>query len=128
MSTYTKEQLALIEEHRNWNVEHIDWHDSTIEHFIQTAKDFGIETDGAQISFSGFWSQGDGASFTFDRAKAYDVIMAHVAIDQNPEYNSIDEMTDYVKEFYALGTRLLERSAQNVYASAATRPPGQVST
>ena len=55
----TKDEL--IEEHRDWNVEHIDWWDSTYDMFKEDMQAKGIEVD--RMYFSGFWSQGDGACF-----------------------------------------------------------------
>jgi hypothetical protein len=39
-----------------------DWHDMVIEGFKEDMKEIGVEVD--KVQFSGFWSQGDGASFT----------------------------------------------------------------
>ena len=58
-------KAALIERHRDINVENIDWWDCVYDDFIATAKTKGFEIDfHKSIQFSGFWSQGDGASFT----------------------------------------------------------------
>jgi hypothetical protein len=61
---YTPRQRKLIDKHRDWNVEHIDWWDCTYDDFVEYAAERGFTTDHKNISFSGFWSQGDGASFT----------------------------------------------------------------
>lgn len=63
----------LLEEHRNTNVEHVEWWDYVYEQFDEQMAEVGIyvnrETYGRQglqrlrIYFSGFWSQGDGACF-----------------------------------------------------------------
>jgi hypothetical protein len=62
--TYTAKQRKLIEKHRYWNVEHINWWDCTYDDFVEYAAKRGFDTMPKSISFSGFWSQGDGASFT----------------------------------------------------------------
>lgn len=52
---------------RNWLVEVASehgWWDSTYEHWIDLLKEKGINTDAEKITFRGFSSQGDGASFT----------------------------------------------------------------
>lgn len=49
-----------IEKRRNWNVEH-DWYDCIYDQFMEEHPQY----KDCQISFSGFSSQGDGASFTF---------------------------------------------------------------
>lgn len=103
MTDYTPAQLALIEEHRDWNVEH-DWWDSTYEDFCNVALSFGIHVKCDDIAFSGFWSQGDGASFTFGNVNAYDVIVAAIKVEQSGEYGP----GGYVDEFTALGKLLLD--------------------
>jgi hypothetical protein len=55
----TKDEL--IEEHRYWNVEHIDWWDGVYDNFKADMQAKGIEVD--KMYFSGFCSQGDGACF-----------------------------------------------------------------
>lgn len=67
---------ALLEKHRDTNVEYVEWWDSVYEMFVEDCAEKGIEVDthtirtmgGKQaqrrsIYFSGFWSQGDGACF-----------------------------------------------------------------
>jgi len=54
-----------IEKARQWLIEGATdhgWHEYTIDMWKQALASIGIED--AEISFSGFWSQGDGASFT----------------------------------------------------------------
>jgi hypothetical protein len=63
--TYTPKQRRLIERYRDINTDY-DWWDCTYDHFIEKAAAKGFETDAKSIQFSGFWSQGDGASFTGD--------------------------------------------------------------
>lgn len=54
-------KASILDKHRNWNVEHVEWWDSTYEMFKEDMKDIGIRVD--NMYFSGFWSQGDGACF-----------------------------------------------------------------
>ena len=51
----------ILDKHRHWNVEHIDWWDGVYEQFGEDMEEIGIEVD--NMYFSGFWSQGDGACF-----------------------------------------------------------------
>lgn len=51
----------ILEKHRHWNVEHIDWWDSVYDSFTYDMAQIGIGVD--RMYFSGFWSQGDGACF-----------------------------------------------------------------
>jgi hypothetical protein len=55
----------LIEKYRYINVEHgEDWHDFVFEGFIERMRKVGIGIEASNIQYSGFCSQGDGASFT----------------------------------------------------------------
>ena len=54
---------AFIDKHREFNVGH-DWWDSTYDNFNHICEILGIDLDKDEPSFSGFWSQGDGASWT----------------------------------------------------------------
>ena len=55
----------LIEKYREINVNY-KWWDSTYDDFNRICEILGIELDRHEPSFSGFWCQGDGASFTGD--------------------------------------------------------------
>lgn len=54
---------AFIDKHRDFNVGH-DWWDSIYDDFKYICEILGIELYKNEPSFSGFWSQGDGASWT----------------------------------------------------------------
>jgi len=56
-----KVSAELIDKYRNFNVEHVEWWDSTYECFSNDMQDVGIDVE--RMFFSGFWSQGDGACF-----------------------------------------------------------------
>ena len=58
----TKDEL--IEEHRDINVDYRGWWEFTYEDFIERLAEAGITVTTSDISFSGFWSQGDGAQFS----------------------------------------------------------------
>ena len=62
MTDYTERQMALIEQYRDFNVEHVEWWDCTYDDFRNDMEKVGIRVK--NMNFSGFWSQGDGASFT----------------------------------------------------------------
>lgn len=57
-------QEKLIENNRHALVEFDDWHDPILEGFIEGMAEKGHTIDPDNISYSGFWSQGDGLSFT----------------------------------------------------------------
>lgn len=52
----------VIENNRDINVDHNDWHEYVIDNFVHGMNKAGVED--VEASYSGFWSQGDGASFT----------------------------------------------------------------
>lgn len=56
-----RQRDEILDTHRNWNVEHIDWWDGVYDCFKADMDAIGIEVD--KMYFSGFWSQGDGACF-----------------------------------------------------------------
>lgn len=53
----------ILEKERHINVDY-EWWDSTVESFQEELEVLGFAN--SDINFSGFWSQGDGASFTGD--------------------------------------------------------------
>lgn len=57
---FTDEQRELIDKYRDINTDH-NWWDSTYDYWTETLLEKGIDPD--DFAFSGFWSQGDGASF-----------------------------------------------------------------
>lgn len=65
--TYTFDQLSdklkeeAIERNRDINL-FDDWHDYVIDGFKEDLEEVGVEVD--DVQYSGFYSQGDGASFT----------------------------------------------------------------
>lgn len=57
-------QAKLIEENRDCLTQWDDWHDPIIEGWVEDMNDRGHDIAAKDVSYSGFWSQGDGASFT----------------------------------------------------------------
>ena len=55
-------QETTIENFRDINVEFFDWHDCELDYWKERLAEMGFMD--AEIQFSGFWNQGDGASFT----------------------------------------------------------------
>lgn len=82
-----------------------EWWDSTYEDFIEVALRLGFAVDKKDVRFSGFWSQGDGASF----AGRYACSASHSAAIK--EYAPKDEV------LHALAERLdaLQVAAQLQY-------------
>lgn len=62
--TYTEREQRLIEKYRDANVEFADWHDPSLESFVEVCGEWGMGIEQQDITYTGFWSQGDGASFS----------------------------------------------------------------
>ena len=60
--TTTKYSQAFLDKHRHFNVEH-DWWDAVYSDFLSVCSILGIQLRQDEPCFSGFWSQGDGASW-----------------------------------------------------------------
>jgi hypothetical protein len=118
--TYTERQLALIEKYRDINTDY-EWWDCTKEDFkADMAKKHITVRD---VNFTGFWSQGDGASFTgyvsdnklflqtHGLSETYPVVsrlMQHgggfsIAIERNSNYHYVHENTVYAEVSYTDG-------------------------
>ena len=59
----TKYSEDFINEHRDINVNWHDWWDAVYEDFNNICTILGIQLDKREPCFTGFWSQGDGASW-----------------------------------------------------------------
>lgn len=55
-------QSNALDELRDINVQVDYWHEDVIDYFKEQMEEFGL--DDVEVSYSGFFSQGDGASFT----------------------------------------------------------------
>jgi hypothetical protein len=55
-------QDKVLEKHYDINVDYQDWHESVLDYCKEKLEKFGVYKP--EINYSGFWSQGDGASFT----------------------------------------------------------------
>ena len=55
-------KVKVLEKNREINVDYPQWHDPEIEYWEEKLEGMGLENP--KISYSGFYSQGDGASFT----------------------------------------------------------------
>lgn len=62
----------LIDKYRSFNVEDFEWWDSVVHEEEISLEELGLKE--AEIAFSGFASQGDGASFTCSTSRMEDVI------------------------------------------------------
>jgi hypothetical protein len=115
-TAYTIDELSdaararAIDRHREWNV-HDEWWDSCYECAADAAKHLGLDIMGKRvqlrngtvrydpaINFSGFWSQGDGASFA-GSFTLNDVDAAALKADfgTNAELHAIADTLDALK-------------------------------
>jgi hypothetical protein len=63
----------LVERYRHINIEHHNWWDYTYEDFASEMREnYGVNVK--NINFSGFWSQGDGASFETEYMDVWEVL------------------------------------------------------
>jgi hypothetical protein len=112
--TYTCSD-SFIDEHRDINTDD-DWYDCVLENFKMICEILGIDLDEQEPSFRGFWSQGDGASWTgrynaqstFSRIDpTYDTAPAKIR-DHAPQDEELHRIADELC--------LLARIYQPVYA------------
>lgn len=60
----SEDKATVLEKYQDWNIDY-DWWDSVYKWFEEYAlAEYGVKVDPERISFRGFYSQGDGASFT----------------------------------------------------------------
>jgi len=76
---------VIINKHQDINVDYDDWNNDILEFFSEKVETFGFEVDIDDISYSGFWSQGDGASFTGN----IDILKYLTKTRQKTKYRSI---------------------------------------
>lgn len=69
------------------------WYEPVFEDFIEHAASYGLEVDEENIRFSGFWSQGDGASFTCNNI---DVVKCLHALDIEIKEGAEKAVHDYI--------------------------------
>ena len=95
----------IIEKNRDINTD-FNWYEGTIAEFVKDMEAKGLEIDAKNVNFSGFWSQGDGASFTCNLSPEY--------IDSWIEANK----EEFPSLYAHIGTDLLfGRMSKNSYAT-----------
>ena len=98
--TYTFDQLSdrlmeeAIEANRDINT-HYDWHGYAIEEFKEDLADEGVSVD--DVQFTGFYSQGDGASFTGEVEDMKKFLVETVSLTEYSD-DELDELPADVKE------------------------------
>jgi hypothetical protein len=87
---FTPHEQALLDKYRTCNVDYDGWSEFTIENFCTTARAFGFSLRAEDLQWSGFWSQGDGASFVFSPVTLYELLTAGDAVVLSGEYEQGD--------------------------------------
>jgi len=108
-------QSKAIDKNRDINV-YDDWYQFVYDDAIEVASLFGLEID--KIYFSGFWSQGDGASFTGKYRYAKDSLKkVKEYVPNDTELHSIVEslQKEQKKHFYKFRSKITQRG--NYYHS-----------
>jgi len=110
-----KAKETAISRNREWNTEHNEWWDGTVRDFVNIAKLMGIETDCSLIQFSGFSSQGDGASFTgqWECAPGGGAAVR----DYAPADTDLHEIADTLAGFAGVRGQLVRRNSNYSHAN-----------
>jgi len=95
------DKQELIDKYRDINVDY-QWWDFTESDFRSICKRMGVELDKGEPSFSGFWSQGDGASFT----GSYFAAFAESAPQEIRNYAPADEELHRIADELCLLARM----------------------
>ena len=104
--TYSFEELSpeaqkhALEEQRDINVDYQGWEDGVTEGFKEDMEEIGISD--IDISYTGFWSQGDGASFTSDTIDTRKLFNAAGIKSTDALNMEVENRDDKDKEFYDL--------------------------
>jgi hypothetical protein len=110
-----KAQENALDNNRDINVDTNDWHEWVIEDFKEEMKEqFGFDVD--DVQFSGFYSQGDGASFTGDAddeglflKNALGVTSSSEVFDNEDEDSGEDELKSLMGDLRNIGFDNRER-------------------
>jgi hypothetical protein len=125
-------QREALDNYRDINVDYLDWHDYVIDEFKEEMKEkFGFEVD--DVRYSGFYSQGDGASFTgeaIDKAlflkNALGVTSSSDVFD-NGEDSEEDELRSLMGDLRNIGFDNRERfKADDLYFNVRRRQHGSM--
>jgi hypothetical protein len=93
-------QSHAIDEHRDINVDYNGWEDGVTEGFKEDMEEIGISD--IDISYSGFFSQGDGASFTSETIDTRELFNAAGIKSTDALDMEVENRDDKDKEFYDL--------------------------
>ena len=103
-----EQKKQFIDKHRDINVTYDGWWDGVYDEWCEKLKALGFSD--IEINFTGFWSQGDGASFTakHERGEVYRINYRYY------HYNSVktddDKLTEQVRDLCQELYRDLEKT------------------
>jgi hypothetical protein len=105
-------QKAAIEKNRDWGVESDDWYTPIIEGFEEDMEGYGIED--VKCSFTGFYSQGDGASFTGKISDNVKFIFDTLGMGNVPPLSFLDKL-DQIKLASGIKEKMLKSLREDLY-------------
>ena len=84
-------QEAVIAKHRDVNTKYINWYQNTLDYWTERLEKMGFMNARIDFDFSGFYNQGDGASFTADCDSnlVMDTMIQCVGHDYGWEYEKV---------------------------------------
>jgi hypothetical protein len=82
-----------LDKQRDINVDSDSWYEPIIDGFIEDMEEFGINIDIEDVQFTGFYSQGDGASFTCNNIDS-DVFLRAIGVKDSRFLKMDDEDED----------------------------------
>lgn len=98
-------QSNALDELRDINVQYDGWHDGVIDQFKEDMEMLGLSD--VEVSYSGFYSQGDGASFTADVSDP-GVFMKEALILESDEWLDLGDNVKPKDDLDALRSDLLD--------------------
>jgi len=111
IGTYTDWKAAndsvaerILEKYRDINTDY-DWYVFSVEDFCERVKKIGFNIDSEDVQFTGFWSQGDGASFTgsidiLEYLKGTKQLTRYSALKRAINNDKIENHVDIVRDSY----------------------------
>jgi hypothetical protein len=96
----TKDEL--INNFRDINVYHEYWYEGVYEWFIKHCEERGIEVVEKDITWSGFWSQGDGAAFA-GRVVDFKKLLGDRYVDYPIFSKYVEELNGYARMSWRTG-------------------------
>jgi len=116
-----EEQAEAIEKNAYILVEYDEWFEDVIDLFKEDMEELGISD--IEVSFTGFHSQGDGASFTSNRIDTKEFMtkalnmQSTTLLDLGDDTKKKNDLTDLVDDLRELGFKYDKMEADDLYFS-----------